>query len=172
MRVAERTSERIVLTGSSTLFRPFLIGGLGLVVLGIGVVLGALAAGLPLSGPLPGDRSSTPIGGLGAFLVPFGFFLVLALWLGRIPFRQEVVVDRGNGRLTLSSRSLRGLRQEVCDFPEIREVDVERTALDGDYSYIAVAQLVSGKSVALSRPGDRETAEDVAQIVRSYLTPA
>ncbi|HZW31158.1 MAG TPA: hypothetical protein VFF52_10655, partial [Isosphaeraceae bacterium] len=128
--------------------------------------------GLPLSGPLPGDRSSTPIGGLGAFLVPFGFFLVLALWLGRIPFRQEVVVDRGNGRLTLSSRSLRGLRQEVCDFPEIREVDVERTALDGDYSYIAVAQLVSGKSVALSRPGDRETAEDVAQIVRSYLTPA
>jgi hypothetical protein len=143
-----------------------------LVVLGIGVLLGALAAGLPLSGPLPGDQSSTPIAGLGAFLVPFGFFLVLALRLGAVPYRQEVVVDRVNCRLTQSSQSLRGLSQEVCDFPEIRELNVERTAMDGDFSYIALAQLESGKSMALSRPGDRETAEAVAQLVRSYLTRA
>ena len=172
MRVAERTRERLVLTGSSPLFRPFLIGGLDLVLLGIGALLGALAAGLPLSGPLPGDESWTPIWGLGAFLVPFGFFLVWALRLGAVPYRQQVIVDRVNGRLTRSSRSLRGLSQEVCDFPEIREVDVERTTLDGDFAYTAVAQLESGKSVALSRPAERETAEEIAQLVRSYLTPA
>jgi hypothetical protein len=172
MRVAERTTERLVLTGSSPLFRPFLIGGLGLAALGLGAVLGALSSGLSLSGPLPGDRSTTPIGGLAAFLVPFGGFLVLALRLGAIPSRQEVVVDRVNGRLTRCSRSLRGLSQEMYDFPQIRAVTVERTALDGDFVCTAMAQLGSGKSVALSRPTDRETAEEVAQLVRSYLTPA
>jgi hypothetical protein len=151
------------------MFRPFLIGGLGSMVLGVGILFGALAAGLPLSGPLPGDPSGTPIAGLSAFLVPFGFFLVLALRLGSVPFRQEIVVDRGAGHLTASSRSLRGLSRDVCAFPEIRSVEVERKAMEGDYSFTALAQLESGQSVALSRPGDRETAEAVARLVRSYL---
>jgi hypothetical protein len=172
MRIAEQTTERLVLATSSPMYWLFLIGGLGLVALGIALPLWSVAAGLPLSGPLPGDESATPIAGLGAFLVPFGFFLVLTLRLGAVPYRQEIVVDRGDGRLTQSARSLRGFSQVVYRFQEIREVDVEEQAVEGDYSYAARAQLESGKSVALGRPGDRATAEHVAQLVRSYLTQA
>ena len=128
--------------------------------------------GLPLKGPLPGDQSATPIAGLSAFLIPFGLFLLVALYLGAIPYRQEVVVDRVAGRLTRSSRSLRTLSQDICDFREVQGVDVEKKTVDGDFAYTALAQLESGKTVALSRPGDQETAERVAQLVRSYLASA
>src|SRR5437016_49490 len=136
MRVAQATTERLVLKGASPLFKPFFLGGLGWMASGAAILVWAMAAGLPRNGPLPGDESSTPIGGLGAFLVPFGFFLVLVPYLGALPYRKEVVVDRVTGHLTRRDRTLRGLREDVYAAGEIHGVDVEEARhVDGDPYY-------------------------------------
>jgi hypothetical protein len=170
MRVAEITTERIVLTGSSPLFKPFFLGGLGLMASGIGILLWAMTVGLPLNGPLPGNESSMSVGGLSAFLAPFGFFLALVPYFGALPYQKEVVVDRAAGRLTRCDRSLRGLQQDTWTLREIQSVEVEELKhADGDSSYNALLKLESGKSIALDRFVDRGAAEQVVQLIRSYL---
>jgi hypothetical protein len=170
MRVAQATTERLVLRGSSPLFKPFFLGGLGWMALGVAILAWALAAGRPLHAALPGDESSTPIGGLGAFLVPFGFFLALVSYLGALPYRKEVVVDRVAGHLIRRDWTLRGLREDRIAAAEIQGVGVEETRhVDGDPDYTAALRLGTGKSVVLDRFPDRGAAEHIAQLVRGYL---
>jgi hypothetical protein len=172
MRAVEISTERLVLKGSAPIFRPFFLGGLGWMVLGSGILLGARAMGMPLGGPWPGDESSTPIAGLAAFLVPFGFFIAFVPFIGAVPYRKDVVVDRATGQLRRRDRSLRASREHVYALGEIRGVDVEESKhVDGDPYYTALLRLESGESVALDRFVDRGAAEHVAQLVRYYLIP-
>jgi hypothetical protein len=172
MQVAQTTTERLVLRGSSPIFRPFFLAGLVLLSFGTGFLVWAMASGLPLRGPLAGNALSLPVGGLVTFLLFFGSFFVLVPFFGALPYQKRVVVDRVSGHLTRSDRSLRGSREDVWTLDQVQGVEIEELKhVDGDCSYTALLKLESGKTVALDRFVDRQSAERIAQILQTYLAP-
>jgi hypothetical protein len=173
MRTVENTTDRLVLAGASPLFRPFFFGGLGFVVLGASLLIGGVLFRRSTGGSLPGDASPAPAAGLGVFLTTFGFFVAITPVAGRFPFRKEIVVDRGAGRLIRRDRTLVRLRQEVYPLGEVRTVDVEDARhVDGDPYFGLVLSLATGDSVTLDRFTDRSAAERTAKLIRGHLGPS
>ena len=172
MRVVVNTSERLVLEGASPLFRPFFLGGLGFLVLGVGLLIGGVLVGRARGSSLPGDGSSASITGLGVFLATFGFFVALVPLAGRFPYHREIVVNRAAGQLVRRDRTLVRLRQETFPLEAVRTVDVEDARhVDGDPYFTLVLRLESGDSVTLDRFTDRPAADQAAQLIGACLSP-
>lgn len=170
MHIARQTADRLVLAGGSPLFRPFFLGGLGLLILGTGVLVRA-APGLPKPDGPPGAAGSPrAMAGPGTFLVIFGFFVALVPVAGRIPYRKEIVVDRSVGTLVRRNRTLVRLREETYEPGDIRAVEVEEARhVDGDPYYSLVLHLGSRDSITLDRFTDRRAADRVAALIREHL---
>jgi hypothetical protein len=170
MHAAENTTDRLVLRSTSPLFRPFFLGGLGLLVLG-----GALLIGGPYLGATPAGRASgagPPIAppGLGVFLVTFGSFLAVVPLIGRFPYRKEIVVDRTAGQFIRRDRTLLRLREETFPLGDVRTVEVEEARhVDGDPYFTLLLRLGSGDAVTLDRFTDRSAAEASARLIRDHL---
>jgi hypothetical protein len=173
MRAVENTTDRLVLVGASPLFRPFFVGGLGLLVLGASLLIGGALIRRSPCGSLPRDASSDPFTGPGVFLAIFGFFVAIVPLAGKFPYHKEIIVDRANGQLVRRDRTLVRLRQDTYPFGEVRNVDVEDSRhVDGDPYFSLVLSLVSGDSVTLDRFTDRSAAAEAARLIRGHLGPS
>lgn len=170
MKDTQDARDRLVLRCSTPLFRPFFLGGLGLLGLGVALLVVGPVLGRSTVGP-PGG--GVPLAGLGAFLSTFGFFVAIIPLVGRMPYRREVVVDPAAGRLVRRDRTLVRLRQESFAFIEIRGVEVEEARhVDGDPDFTLALRLDSGRSVPLDRFTDRLAAADAARLLRDHLPTA
>jgi hypothetical protein len=173
MRAVRNTTELLILEGASPLFRPFFLGGLGLLVLGATLLIGGPLLGRAAGGSPPGADDAVPIAGLGVFLATFGFFVAVVPLAGRFPYRREIIVDRAAGRFVRRDRTLLRLRQESYPLDEVRGIEVEEARhVDGDPYFSLLLLLESGESATLDRFTDRTTAGLVARLIRDHLGPA
>lgn len=169
MRPVENTSERLILAGPSPLFRPFLAGGLGLLVAGLGLLIVSAFA----SSPAGSGWSATTPAGLGVFLTTFGLFVAIVPLIGRFPYRREIVVDCQTRQVSRRDRTLIRLRQDAYPFRAIQVVRVDEARHpDGDPYYILVFGLDTGEVLTLERFTDRPTAAEAARLIRERLDPA
>jgi hypothetical protein len=170
MRAVQNTTDRLVLASASPLFRPFFLGGLGLVVLG-GVFLIAGPRFQPTpDGRISADASVAPAPGLGLFLATFGLFVAIVPLIGKLPYRKEIVVDRAAGQFVRRDRTLLRLREETYPLGEVRRVDVEEARhVDGDPYFTLLLRLESGDSVTLDRFTDRSTAASARRLISDHL---
>ena len=170
MRVVQNTTERLVLEGASPLFRPFFVGGLGLLFLGASLLIGGPLYRLSRGGSLFRAADATPVAGPGTFLATFGFFVAIVPVIGRFPYRREIIVDRAAGRFIRRDRTLVRLRQESYTLDEVRGVEVEEARhVDGDPYFTLLLLLETGESVTLDRFTDRTAAGVVARLIRDHL---
>jgi hypothetical protein len=172
MRAVRNTTELLILEGASPLFRPFILGGLGFLVLGASLLVGGRLF-LPSTGVSPsGADDAAPIAGLGTFLTTFGFFVAIVPLVGRFPYRREIIVDRAVGRLVRRDRTLLRLRQETYPLDQVHGVEVEEARhVDGDPYFTLLLRLESGESVTLDRFADRAVAGAAARLIRDHLGP-
>jgi hypothetical protein len=173
MRAIENTTDRLVLAGASPLFRPFFLGGLGLLALGTCLLIGGALVPRSPGGSVPGGESPASPAAMGVFLAAFGFFLAITPLAGRFPFRKEIVVDRAAGEFIRRDRTLVRLRQETYPLGAVHSVDVEEARhVDGDPYFTLVLVLESGDTVTLERFTDRSAAALTARLIRDHLGPA
>jgi hypothetical protein len=159
---------RLVLQSIPPLFRPFFLGGLGLLVLGAGLLIGGPIAGQSTAGA--GD--AVPLIGVGAFLAVFGFFVTIVPMVGKMPYRKQIIVDRAAGQFVRRDRTLLRLRQVSYPLDEVRGVEVEAARqVDGDPYFTLLLRLRHGDSVTLDRFTDRAAAERDARRIRGHLGP-
>jgi hypothetical protein len=170
MHAVQNTTDRLVLQGTSPLFRPFFLGGLGLLVFG-GVLLIAGPHSRPTpGGPGSGDEPPAPAPGLGVFLATFGLFVAIVPLIGKLPYRKEIVVDREAGQFVRRDRTLLRLREETYPLGEVREVDVEEVRhVDGDPYFTLLVRLASGECVTLDRFTDRSHAASARRLISDRL---
>jgi hypothetical protein len=162
----------LILEGASPLFRPFFLGGLGLLVLGAFLLIGGPLLGRTTVGSPTGAGDEVPIAGLGAFLATFGFFVAIVPVAGRFPYRKEIIVDRAAGRFVRRDRTLLRLRQESYPLDEVRGVEVEEARhVDGDPYFSLLLLLESGESATLDRFADRTAAGTAARLICEHLGP-
>jgi hypothetical protein len=170
MHAAENTTDRLVLRGTSPLFRPFFLGGLGLLVLGGLLLIGGPYLGASPGGPVSGDEPPIAPPGLGVFLATFGFFLAAVPLIGRFPYRKEIVVDRAAGQFIRRDRTLLRQREETFRLGDVRTVEVEEARhVDGDPYFTLLLRLESGDAVTLDRFTDRSAARSSARLIRDHL---
>jgi hypothetical protein len=170
MNVIQDTTDRLVLQGGSPLFRPFFVGGLVFVVLGVGLLIGGPLAGRAGIGPPTGTGGVASVVGTGAFLATFGFFVASVPLVGRIPYRKEIIVDRAAGQFIRRDRTLLRLRQESYPLVEVREAAVEEARhVDGDPYFSMVLRLENGEAVTLDRFTDRAAADRTARLIRDHF---
>jgi hypothetical protein len=170
MHPVQNTTDRLVLRGASPLFRPFFLGGLGLLVLGgILLISGQRSRPAP-AGPTSGDTPPALAPGLGVFLATFGLFVAIVPLIGRFPYRKELVVDRAAGQFVRRDRTLLRLREETFPLADVRGVDVEEARhVDGDRYFTLLLRLESGASVTLERFADRPGAATAVHLIRDHL---
>ncbi len=157
----------LILRCSTPLFRPFFLGGLALLAVGLAFLAADLVLGRSTIGP-PGG--SVRIAGLGAFLSTFGFFLAMLPLVGRMPYRREVLLDETAGRLIRRDQTLVRTREEWISLVEIRGVEVENARfVDGDPDLTVVLRLDSGRSVPIDRFTDPGAAASAASLLRDRL---
>lgn len=174
MQTVQNTNDRLVLQGASPLFRPFFVGGLGLLLLGFGfLVLGSTIGPSTIGSRSAADADGgAPTTGIGVFLAALGFFVAIVPLAGRFPYRKEIVVDRPGGQFIRRDRTLLRLRQETYPLGEIRAVEVEEARhVDGDPYFTLLMRLHSGESVTLDRFTDRTTAGSTARLIRDHCRP-
>jgi hypothetical protein len=172
MRAVQNTTDRLVLRGGSPLFRPFFLGGLGLLVVGALLLVGGPRLRSTLPGPPSGADPPVEVPGLGVFLATFGFFVAIVPLIGKLPYRKEIVVDRAAGRFVRRDRTLLRLREETYPLGEVRGVDVEEARhVDGDPYFMLLLRLGSGDSVTLDRFTDRSDAGTAVRLLRGHLSP-
>jgi hypothetical protein len=163
---------RLVLQSIPPLFRPFFLGGLGLLVLGASLLIVGPFYRRSTGGSPSGADDTAPVAGLGAFLATFGFFVAIVPVLGKFPYRKEIIVDRAAGHFVRRDRTLLRLRQESFPLDEVRRVDVEEARhVDGDPYFTLLLRLESGESVTLDRFTDRAAAGTAARLIRDHLGP-
>jgi hypothetical protein len=171
MRPVESSIDRLVLAGASPLFRPFFLGGLGLLALGVGLLIFAASSGRADQGSPAGAPSTTPAG-IGVFLTVFGVFVAIVPLLGRFPYRREIIVDRGTRQIVRRDRTLVRLRQDAYPLHSVQDVDVaEARHPDGDPYFTLALILDSGQVVTLERFTDRPAAVEAARLIRDRLDP-
>jgi hypothetical protein len=172
MRAVQNTTHLLVLEGASPLFRPFFLGGLGLLVLGASLLVGGPLFLPSTVGSPSGADGAAPVAGLGTFLATFGFFVAIVPLAGRFPYRREIIVDRAVGKFVRRDRTLLRLRQETYPLDEVRGVEVEEARhVDGDPYFSLLLRLESGESVTLDRFTDRAAAGATARLIRDHLGP-
>jgi hypothetical protein len=172
MRAIENTTDRLILAGASPLFRPFFLGGLGILVLGAGLVFGDALFGRSPGGSVDAGESPVSTAGMGVFLAAFGFFLAITPLAGRFPFRKEIIVDRAAGEFIRRDRTLVRLRQVTYPMGGVHSVDLEEARhVDGDPYFTLVLRLESGDAVTLERFTDRSDAALTAGLIRDHLGP-
>jgi hypothetical protein len=172
MHAVENTNDRLVLRGSSPLFRPFFLGGLGLLVLGGVFLIGGPHYRQTPAGSLPSQGPPLAAPGLGVFLTIFGFFVAIVPVIGRFPYRKELVVDRAAGQFVRRDRTLLRLREETYPLSDVRGVDVEEARhVDGDPYFTLLLRLASGGSVTLDRFTDRTDVATARRLLGDRLGP-
>jgi hypothetical protein len=172
MRPVRNTTHLLVLEGASPLFRPFFLGGLGLLVLGASLLIVGPFYRRSTGGSPSGADDTAPVAGLGAFLATFGFFVAIVPVLGKFPYRKEIIVDRAAGHFVRRDRTLLRLRQVSYPLDEVRGVEVEAARqVDGDPYFTLLLRLRHGDSVTLDRFTDRAAAERDARRIRDHLGP-
>ena len=158
----------LVLSCSTPLFRPFFLGGLGLLAIGLVFLVAEPVLGRATIGP-PGSPVRL-ITGIGVFLSTFGFFLTILPLVGRMPYRREVILDETAGRLIRRDQTLVRTREESILLGAICAVEVEEARfVDGDPDLTVVLRLESGRSVSLDRFTDRGAAVSAARLLRDRL---
>lgn len=170
MHPIQETTDRLVLRGASPLFRPFFLGGLGLLILGMALLIGGPLLGRTTIGPGEDGDGGAPTAGLGVFLATFGFFVAIVPLIGRFPYRKEFLVDRRAGHFVRRDRTLVRLREETYPIDEIRGVEVDEARhVDGEPYFTLLLRLDSGESVTLDRFTDRDAAGTAARLIRDHL---
>jgi hypothetical protein len=171
MHPVENTTDRLVLRVGSPLFRPFLAGGLGLLVLGGALLIVGPHLG-PAAGSMSGDLRPASAPGIGVFLTTFGFFIAIVPLIGRFPYLKEIVVDRAARQFVRRDWTLLRLREETYPLGDVRGIEAEEARhVDGDPYYIVLLRLLSGEAVTLDRFTDRLPAWTAAQIIRDQIEP-
>jgi hypothetical protein len=172
MRAVRNTTDLLVLEGASPLFRPFFVGGLGLLVVGTSLLVGRVFGHWSTVGSPSGSYEAAPVAGLGAFLATFGLFVAIVPMVGRFPYRREIIVDRAVARLVRRDRTLLRLRQETYPLDQVQGVEVEEARhVDGDPYFSLLLRLESGETVTLDRFTDGTAAGAAAGLIREHLVP-
>lgn len=170
MHAVQHTPDRLVLRGASPLFRPFFLGGLGLLAMGAGLLAAGPLLGRSPLGPTDPGPGAASTAGLGAFLATFGLFVAIVPLVGRFPYRREIIVDRTAGEFIRRDRTLLRTRQETIPLAAVADVEVEEARhVDGEPYFTLLLRLDSGASVNLDRFTDRRAAAATAQLLRDRL---
>lgn len=150
------------------LFRPFFLGGLGLLAMGVALIFAGPLPALPPSGP----DDAMSLTGVGLFLATFGFFLAIVPIAGKVPFRREVIVDPDRGRLILRNRTLLKLREHSYPLVDVHGLEIrESRHVDGEPDVSLLLHLRHAEPVLLDRFTTRAPAERAALSIRNLLPP-